>query len=44
MLPFSGGERPQLSKESIRSAMKGHKRLDEKVPNMVLDEEIVDPY
>ena len=43
-LHVSGHVRPQLSKETVKSAMKGHKRLDEVAPNIVLNEEIMDHY
>ena len=43
-LHVSGHERPQLSKETVKSAMEGRKRLDEVTPNIVLNEEIMDHY
>ena len=36
--------RPQLSKETVKMAMKGAKRVDEIAPNMVLNQTILDHY
>ena len=36
--------RPQLSKEAIKEAMKGAKRVDKITPNMILNQTILDHY
>ena len=36
--------RPQLSKETIKEAMKGAKRVDKIIPNMILNQTILDHY
>ena len=41
---FQDASGPQLSKEIVKSAMKGRKRLDEVAPTIVLNEEIMDHY
>ena len=38
------GSGPQLSKESVKSAMKGAKRVIEMGPNMIFNEELVNHY
>ena len=35
---------PQLSKEMVKTAMKGTKRVDEIAPNMILNQAILDHY
>ena len=35
---------PQLSKEGVKNAMKGAKRVDEIAPNMILNETILGHY
>ena len=35
--------RPQLSKEAIKEAMKGAKRVDKITPNMILNQTIMEP-
>ena len=35
---------PQLTKEAIKEAMKGNKRVDEITPNIVLNQTILDHY
>ena len=35
---------PRLSKETVKTAMKGAKRVDEIAPNMILNQTILDHY